>query len=68
MTVDVVRSRDEKKELPVGHKNSARGVKSRNGEVLCQIDLHSLRCLLVAWWLQKGVIRRDDYGGASAQC
>ena len=67
MTIDVVRSRDEKK-LPVGHKNSVRGVKSTNGEVFHQIDLRSLRRLDTAFWLQKGVIRRDDYGGASAQC
>lgn len=58
----------KKKELPVGHKNSVRGVKSRNGEVFNQIDLHSLRCFDTAFWLQKGVIRRNDYGGASAEC
>lgn len=58
----------KKKELPVGHKNSERGVKSTNGEVFHQIDLRSLRRLDTAFWLQKGVIRRDDYGGASAQC
>ena len=68
MTVDVVRSCDEKKDFPVGHKNSVRGVKSTNGEVFHQIDLRSLRRLDTAFRLQKGVIRRDDYGGASAQC
>lgn len=58
----------KKKELPVGHKNSVRGVKSINGEVVHQIDLRSLRRLGTAFWLQKGAIRRDDYGGAGAQC
>lgn len=56
----------KKKELLIGHKNSERGVKSTNGEVFHQINLHSLRRLDTAFWLQKGVIRRDDYGGASA--
>ena len=58
----------KKKELLVGHKNSECGVKSTNGEVFHQINLHSLRRLDTAFWLQKRVIRRDDYGGASAQC
>lgn len=57
-----------KKDFSVCHKNSVRGVKSTNGEVFHQIRLHSLRRLDTASWLQKGVIRRDDYGGASAQC
>ena len=68
MTVDVVKPRREKKDFSVCHKNSVRGVKSTNGEVFHQIDLRSLRRLDTAFWLQKGVVRRDDYGGASAQC
>ena len=58
----------KKKELLIGHKNSERGVKSTNGEVFHQINLHSLRRLDTAFWLQKGVIRRDDYRGSCAQC